>query len=118
MPKLDDFTLGYIECALWSSTDDEGEPLDANYGIDDLSPEALTAMIDDCADFQSSFAGLLAQTTAVDAQNGHDFWLTRNHHGTGFWDRGYGDVGAKLTEMTGPYEECNLYVGDDDKLYV
>ena len=37
--KLDDFTLAYIECALWASNDDStpqgGDPLDSNYGIDD-----------------------------------------------------------------------------------
>lgn len=31
-------------------------------------------------------------------QLGHDFWLTRNRHGTGFWDRGT-DVGGDLSEL-------------------
>lgn len=34
----------------------------------------------------------------IDAsQCGHDFILTVNHHGTGFWDRGLGELGRKLT---------------------
>tara|TARA_R110000803_G_scaffold162836_1_gene226526 strand:- start:86 stop:430 length:345 start_codon:yes stop_codon:yes gene_type:complete len=34
---------------------------------------------------------------APTAQAGHDFWLTRNGHGTGFWDRVdvYGDYRAE-----------------------
>lgn len=33
---------------------------------------------------------------------GHDFQLTRNGHGAGFWDRGYGEDGTYLTDMTRP----------------
>jgi hypothetical protein len=32
------------------------------------------------------------------ASFGTDFVLTRNHHGAGFWDRGLGDLGDRLTE--------------------
>lgn len=114
--KLDVFTRGYIECALWSSTDEAGEALDALHSIDDISADCLAEMIGDCADFQISFAELLSQAGNA-AQNGHDFWLTRNRHGAGFWDRGYGDAGQKLTEMTHPYGEVNLYVGDDGLIH-
>jgi hypothetical protein len=115
--KLDRFTQAYIGCALWSSTDDEGEPLDAAYDVSDIHPDALAVMVADCADFQSSFAELLDQAGSPE-QNGHDFWLTRNRHGAGFWDRNYGAIGTKLTEMAHPYGECDIYVGDDGKLYV
>lgn len=114
--NVDTFTKAYIECALWASTDDAGEPLDGLYGIDDMSQECIDALVADCRDFQSTFAGLLA-LAGDEAQNGHDFWLTRNRHGAGFWDLGYGDVGQKLTEMAHPYGECNLYVGDDGKIH-
>jgi hypothetical protein len=30
-------------------------------------------------------------------QHGHDLALTRNGHGTGYWDRGYGATGQVLT---------------------
>jgi hypothetical protein len=52
------------------------------------------------------------------AQIGHDFWLTRNRHGAGFWDRGLGDLGDKLTAAAHTYGESNLYVGDDGQVYV
>ena len=51
-------------------------------------------------------------------QIGHDFWLTRNRHGAGFWDRGLGDVGDRLTKAAHAFGESDLYVGDDGNLYV
>jgi hypothetical protein len=52
------------------------------------------------------------------SQAGHDFWLTRNGHGAGFWDRGLGDIGDRLSVAARAFGEVNLYVGDDKKLYL
>ena len=49
---------------------------------------------------------------------GHDFWLTRNGHGAGFWDRGLGEAGKKLTDAAHAFGECNLYLGDDDVIHL
>lgn len=52
-------------------------------------------------------------------QMGHDFWLTRNHHGVGFWDRPeiYGEEFAnKLTNLAHSFGEINVHLGDDDGL--
>ncbi len=118
MSRLDAFTEAYIECALWSSTDineqgDMGSPLDENYGPEDIAPECLASMVRDCADFQETQADDLAKSGLSDEQAGHDFWLTRNGHGAGFWDRGLGAVGHRLTEASKPYGSVDLYVGDD-----
>lgn len=113
---IDKFTRAYIECALWSSTDDKDEPLDKNYSLYDLAPETLQEIIVDCLAFQETFAPLLADLDVE--QCGHDFWLTRNHHGAGFWDRGLGEIGTKLTEAAHAYGSCDLYVGDDGKVYL
>jgi len=111
--SLDEFTRQYIETALWSSNDEStesgGKPLDANYGLSDLTVATLDGMIKDCAKFQRDNAELLAQA-GDDGQNGHDFWLTRNGHGAGFWDRGYGEVGEKLTKAAKAYREVYLSV--------
>lgn len=113
--KLDNFTASYIECALWSSTDDDGEPLDGRYNSDDIAESAIEAMAKDCAEFQEANAELLAPIDSEQA--GHDFWLTRNRHGAGFWDRGLGDVGKQLTDASHAYGTCDLYIGDDGKIY-
>lgn len=43
------------------------------------------------------------------AQMGHDFSLTRNHHGAGFWDRGYGELGDWLTRCAQSFGSASLY---------
>ncbi len=120
--SLDPFTRAYIEAALWSTMDssrpDGGDPLDKNYNIYDIAPEALKEIIEVCADFQSANADDLAKA-GDPAQNGHDFLLTRDRHGAGFWDRGYDDdIGERLTAACKPYGDSGFYVGDDGKIYV
>jgi hypothetical protein len=46
---------------------------------------------------------------ATDAQHGHDFFLTRCGHGAGFWDRGYGELGRKLTDASHVYGDVYIY---------
>ena len=116
---MDAFTRQYIITALWSSTDNSnaqgGEPFDANYGLDDIAPETLASIKDDCEAFQRDHA----EDIAGDVERaGHDFWLTRNHHGAGFWDGDWEDeVGQRLTEACRPYGSVDLYVGDDGLIY-
>ncbi len=127
---LDLFTQAYIECALWSSTDesneDGGEPLEDNYYPTDIEPETMRRIQEDCAAFQADNRELLDKAGKLyshsgqwthDEQAGHDFWLTRNRHGAGFWDRGLGEVGAALTQKAHEYGEFNLIVGDDGRIY-
>lgn len=87
-----DFLRGYLECALWSSNDpDTEEPLDSIYGIDDIDPETREVAREDCAVFGRALGYKLMEfgkmTGRDDASLGHDFWLTRNGHGAGYWDR-------------------------------
>jgi hypothetical protein len=96
---------------------DNPRPLDDNYGIEDIAPETLAAMAADVADFMAANASDLDASGLDASQIGHNFWLTRNGHGTGFWDRGLRDVGERLTDACRPYGECDLYVGDDGKVY-
>jgi hypothetical protein len=113
--KLDLFTESYIETALWSSTDDSDRPLDDNFDETDIAKETLDQMIEDCKDFQqanwSDISGDLRRA-------GHDFWLTRNGHGAGFWDGDWpGEVGRRLTDNSKAYGSVTLYVGDDGKIH-
>jgi hypothetical protein len=118
LSSIDDFTRGYLECALWASTHQETEePLDDTHGTDDIDLCALQSAIDDCRAFQADNAADLAASDLSDEQAGHDFWLTRNRHGAGFWDRGLGSVGDRLSEASRPYGEADLYVGDDGKVH-
>lgn len=93
------------------------DPLDSNYGDEDLSTKALQSMMADCQAFQNDNAELLSSVGTTE-RHGHDFWLTRNGHGAGFWDRGYGRTGTLLTEAAKVWGSSDLYVGDDGLLYV
>ena len=94
---MDDLTTAYIVCALWSSTDDADNPLDLNYDIDDLHPDTLAVMQADCNRFQDENSSDILNNPI---QAGHDFWLTRNHHGAGFWDGDWPKtVGERLTAV-------------------
>ena len=116
---LEDFVAAYIKAALFTSTAEDGEHehLDEYKDESDLAPETLAAMRENCTDF------LVANREMIEAglgfsQAGHDFWLTRNHHGCGFWDGDWPDVeGRLLTDAADAFGECDLYVGDDGKIY-
>lgn len=127
--KLDKFTMAYIEAALWSSNDESdeqgGEPLDKNYGVEDIAPETMEKIVADCTKFQADNAEYLTDENCLtrldaDEQGGHDFWLTRNGHGCGFWETSdwKKDAGIHLTSASKKFGECHLYVGDDEKIYL
>lgn len=119
MIKLDKFEIAFFACALWSSVDiinGEDVPFELDYNIADIDDETILKLKKDCESFREDNAELLEQA-GDDEQNGHDFWLTRNGHGAGFWDRSYGDVGKKLTEACKVYGSVDLCVGDDGKIY-
>lgn len=113
----DKFTTAYIECALWASIGDNGEPLDKAYGPDDIAPETLARMVSDCADFQRDNADALRESGLSDSCAGHDFWLNRNGHGSGFWDEGDHPVFRELSDASKGWGTFDLYVGDDGKIH-
>lgn len=122
---LDAFTRSYIEAALWSTTDNSdpsgGVPMDQNYCSEDLAPSTMAAVIRDCTAFQEANRELLDNAYNTDGMDverqGHDFWLTREGHGAGYWDGDYPTTGDGLTEAAKAFGEAGWYVGDDDKIY-
>ena len=107
----------YLICALWSSVDTNDIPLDNNYSIDDIEQESIDQAEKDIISFVETSKNLL--DTLNEEQIGHDFWLTRNGHGCGFFDRGYHkNVSDYLTKQCDEFGECYLYVGDDGKIYM
>ncbi len=120
--SLDLFTQGYIESMMWTLTDEDGHSLDY-LGLHDIAPEAIEKCRAVCAEFQEMNREDLDQASDEshrdDSSHGHDFWLTRNHHGAGFWDRGYDEtLGEALTTAAHAYGEAYACVGDDGLVYV
>lgn len=115
----DAFTQAYLETALWSSTDESdesgGEPLNENYSISDIDPATLDEMVRDAESFQLANWDLISSDLE---RAGGDFWLTRNRHGTGFWDGAWLRPDAKiLTDEAHAFGSFDLYVGDDGMIY-
>ena len=117
---MNKITLAYLVAALWSSTQDDDSPFDDDYGVEDFSPESIEAAEKDISDFLGLLdaENILWEEFLGEEQFGHDFWLTRNGHGAGFWDRGLGNLGEKLTEWAHSYGSSDVYLGDDGKVYL
>lgn len=86
---------------------------DLGFSVEDIDADTLAKMVADCTKFQAE--NDLSEGT--DKRAGHDFWLTRNGHGAGFWDGDWPDTGDTLTEACKAYGEVYLYVGDDGRIY-
>lgn len=143
---LDDFTAQYLRTALWAETVclpcdendlvdnmldvDEDHPLynimecaslDDHFDIEDLNDDSLQLAITDCNRFRDwmDSHGLTdpADSYCDDEDHGHNFWLTRNGHGAGFFDGDYGDeLGKKLTEGCKTFGACHVQVCEDGTL--
>lgn len=125
-PDDDDFATKALEAAiatmLWANTmtgdEDEARMLEHPSGDFEnsarhqelralVTDDAIIALADEVNDFVRSN---LADVRDMDpGQVGHDFVLTRNHHGAGFWDRGLGEKGDRLTKNAHPYGELTWY---------
>ena len=117
---LDEFCTAYVEAALWTSSDDaddsgRGMPLDEKYSISDIDGDALAEMQRDCDEFQSKAGEMI---DGREAEAGHDFWLTRNGHGAGFWDGDWPEEHEEvLSDLAREFGEVHMYVGDDGVVY-
>ena len=127
----DDFMRGYVEGMLFANTlitrnGEEGEFDNVIYWFQ--SPgrwwEDTPVDLGDAAAFWESFAyvilsldyGSHGEQWCSAELAGHDFALTRNGHGTGFWDRGLGAIGDMLTDACKPYgaHHVTLEVDEND----
>lgn len=109
----------YLATALWSSTDDEGEPLDS-YQFSDAAERQMGADLQNFlarCEAEAPFALAWYGANFSAGQFAHDFWLTRNGHGAGFWDRDYSQPGKThldtLSAIARSEGACNLYLREE-----
>jgi len=118
-------SMGYLLCLLWqeilwcgpcgeagcvTEQCEAGDDFNCGSGYDD------TFSVDDFHDTAETLSMLRDFLVAnwrdvrdLDpGQVGHDFCLTRNRHGAGFWDRGLGTRGDVLTKAAHAYGEVSL----------
>lgn len=126
----------YIIAMLWSTTDEAdeagGQPMDENYGPDDLAPGERESIERDVAAFLTSVGHLITDENYIGhgrgdydvaSMAGHDLWLTRVGHGAGFWDGDWksdaqSGLDGPLTQAAKALGDCDPYVGDDGQIYL
>ena len=101
----------------------ESEPLDDYFSYADFDVPSLRKCLTELAAFFRTVEseGLYDQAREYgdDEQLAHDFWLTRNGHGAGFWDGDYGDfVGGELTRIAKRFSEQTVLVNLDGSIGV
>lgn len=115
--NIDKILQGYLETALWSSYDDDFEPLDSGRDVSDCADTFTAEALDD-------IKGMLAycNETGIDLRGidswtfGMAFWLSRNGHGAGFFDRGCEPRWNQLQAAAKTFGERNLYVNEFGKV--
>lgn len=102
-------------------------PLDRDFSVTDFSPEGMTRALADCEKFQADNAETIAAAISEgvtcgpdfgpEERGGHDFWLSRNGHGAGFfdgdWPEPYGD---KLQDAARAFGELHPYVDGNGQI--
>jgi hypothetical protein len=77
------FVAAYVEAIDFTDTGDTDQP---EAGCD-LDEDFYRESVIDCLSFYSRICCYLNSETGTLSQAAHDFWFSRNGHGTGFWDR-------------------------------
>ena len=109
----EDFVAGYRDAMLWANAYHESvEDID---GLDYAELEDVER--EDADAFWDSLGYVLMAVPYYRERGidyaGHDFALTRNGHGAGFWDRGMGRIGDMLTDEAHAYGEHYIAISDD-----
>lgn len=110
---------GYIEAVCWLNDDEREVGMsDAELSDAELSDAAKKAIYKDCcAFFDKAWSLLYKDEYAFELeQAGYDFYLTRNGHGVGFWDRGLGQLGDQLTTIAKSFGQDEYYLSDDNQI--
>ena len=107
----------YLFAALWTNELDDKN-------LDDILPSSKTNSLKDIEDFLQKSAEFLPAYdehfgNTSEEQLGHDFWLSRNGHGAGFFDRYIdGFTEDKLQEIAGNFKERNVFVNELDHILI
>ncbi len=110
----------YFETMLWSSTDRMDKPLDKEFSISDISDKLKEKSKKDLIAFaeycEKNCKKELEEYLSEEDYGtfGHDFWLSRNGHGAGFFDRGTGYKDLQKAAKT--FGEVDVYDTDDGEV--
>ena len=134
--QIETITKHYLIAMLWVMPgNDASENPGDGIALQDLPRETIDAARHDVMRFVASCGILFDMAMAcydngygqhpdagsAEAAYGHDFALTRNGHGVGFWDRDSEGLprvlGEALTRVCKGFPARDLYIGDDGRAY-
>lgn len=118
------FLSAYVDAMFFTEAHCDAEESMRDAGVEDVSFDLARSVIHDCAIFEKAFDIMRDLDIfedgedAGDAAAGHDFWLTRNGHGAGFWDGCWPkQAGEQLSALARTFGEVSIYRADDGLLY-
>jgi hypothetical protein len=124
---IQQFIKGYTSCMLWSSVGSHPETEEDLENLEDypLAEETKEKIEKDCRKWiKTNLLSLKAYALTYESEYqvwecaGHDYWLTRAGHGVGYWDRGLGKLGDRLTKACKKSGYVYAYLGDDLLIYL
>lgn len=116
----DDTALAsYLDTACWSSRawDEHGNDRGIELYAHRLTRAARATLASDLADFlgcpevEEKLIECEKRYGYTPVQAAGDFWLSRNGHGAGFFDRGLGELGQSLHRDAKAWGSADLYLG-------
>ncbi|MEU5425210.1 hypothetical protein AB0H73_06330 [Streptomyces olivoreticuli] len=115
LDRENEFKQAFMDALLFAVQHDEDWLPDRPPTVDGLGALTLAKALNSCTTFERAAASYFK---GRDAEAGHDFWMTRNGEGVGFWDGDWPDPAATIftvaAHAVGPFE---LYRGDDGKVH-
>jgi len=124
------FWHAFVNALLFTETDESdpetgGDPLDVNYDMCDLDDTSLAVLCVQCSEFWKMAGESVRESyhngaAALPALAGHDFVMSRNGHGCGFWDGDWTpeETADFLDQCARAFGEIEAYVGDDRAIHV
>lgn len=130
--ERDAFIAGYCEAMLWANTRDSDDPDNVDiepawwqspsrhWQLEAFSVESQRRIEEVCDDFMRATEPMLRAASMIRPErdmsyHGHDLALTQNHHGAGFWDRGYPRaLGDALTEAAEAMGAADAWFTNDE----
>lgn len=134
--QIDEVWRGYVQAMLWANAvcdvedcEDRAAGGDCKHVNDAMStfevedvrnPEQARREVEDMVlgnlrDFREYLDARESRPEdgSVASHFGHDFALTRNGHGAGFWDRGLAELGDRLSAASKPYGKAHIFIDED-----
>lgn len=126
--QVQDIVNGFMEAEVWvglAFLDDDTPPADDYIDMNDLTADVREDMEATVRDFVAYVDATVSEAHVSEYMEavggdpvrfGHDFALTRQGHGAGYWDRGAGEAGEALTDAAKafPGDGLHVYVDSDD----